>query len=198
VIDPFNLKPPIQGIWQRQEWVLFSIAVAGRKAAMIAPKVDEFLQTFRGGGNTPFVIVQNVAIAGALVSGLATVKMGQYNRIAGAWAAVSRLGVAKLTVARLEAIPGIGPKTARMIMMYLTPALRVAPLDTHILKFLRYRGHTAPKSTPPAGRVYARLENAFLDIADRLGLAPYELDTAIWQHLASGKGLDTLYFGRAG
>jgi thermostable 8-oxoguanine DNA glycosylase len=87
--------------------------------------------------------------------------------------------------ADLEKIHGIGPKTARFWILWTRPDARYAALDVHILRWMRERGHKAPKQTPSAPKTYARLEKAFLAEADKRGLTPRELDFKIWQASAS-------------
>jgi thermostable 8-oxoguanine DNA glycosylase len=81
----------------------------------------------------------------------------------------------------LLTIPGIGPKTARMILLYAFPhhANLWVPLDTHILHWLRDQGYKAPKGTP-SGRLYLELEECFRKEAVSRGKTTRELDTEIW------------------
>lgn len=77
---------------------------------------------------------------------------------------------------------GIGPKTSRYICMCLDPKnARYAALDTHLLKWMRHLGHIGiPKSTPPAGSKYNRIERLFLDECTKRGRVPAELDYEVW------------------
>ena len=101
--------------------------------------------------------------------------------LAKCFASVCSLDAQVITCDELEAIHGIGPKTARFFLMWTNPEARYAALDTHILKYLRSLGHAAPKSTPPAGSIYRRLELAFIAEADRQGKTPRELDYEVWE-----------------
>ncbi len=89
------------------------------------------------------------------------------------------------SVSDLEAIHGVGPKTARFFLLHSRSEQRVAVLDTHILKWLRGHGIEAPKSTPSAGKTYNRLEQEFLTIAERMGIDSATLDLTIWKELRS-------------
>lgn len=92
-----------------------------------------------------------------------------------------RLNLRTCTVADLEAIHGIGPKTSRMLMGFTRPRERHAILDVHILRWLRANGHPdAPKSTPSPGKIYDYWQVIFIAIADRLHMTPRELDREIW------------------
>lgn len=83
--------------------------------------------------------------------------------------------------APLEAIPGIGPKSARFFLLYRREGVRVAVLDRHVLRFLRSIGVAG---TP---RGYRELEGEVLKVADHLGMSSMVLDDIIWRHYALGE-----------
>jgi thermostable 8-oxoguanine DNA glycosylase len=182
-MDVANM-PKIVPMEEREWFVLFAIAVAGKSAKQTQDKLNEYLQY---GLDTPFDTVRLDIENDALFHYLKAVKMGQYKRIERAFKEVVKLDVTKdLTVEKLEAIPGIGPKTARFIVLYTQEDSNVVPLDTHILKYLAYQypAFSVPKSTPPAGKKYKELEEMFQYEAKRLGKTVRELDTEVWQHYA--------------
>lgn len=93
----------------------------------------------------------------ALDQNLRRVKMGKYKVIGQAFRRavlidVRGLGCREPSVALQELlqIPGVGPKSARMVLLYAFPkhANLWAVLDTHVLRWLRERGYVAPKATP--------------------------------------------------
>jgi len=84
------------------------------------------------------------------------------------------------TPGQLEAVPGIGPKTARFFIAWTRPDARVAVLDRHVLRWMRENGHPDAPVGTPTGRRYAEIERAFLAEADRRGKTPRELDLEIW------------------
>jgi hypothetical protein len=85
------------------------------------------------------------------------------------------------SVEELENIWGIGSKTARFFILHSRPNVRVAALDTHMLKLLRDNDVDAPKTTPPKGSAkYKELELTALAIADKMGLSPAEFDLKVW------------------
>lgn len=86
----------------------------------------------------------------------------------------------------LEAIPGIGPKTARCFLIHSRPDQQYAGLDTHVLKFLRDKGHEVPASTP-TGKKYKELEKVFLQYAAESGMTVADFDLAIWNQYRSVK-----------
>ena len=81
-------------------------------------------------------------------------------------------------------IHGIGRKTAAGFLLHTRPNVRLACLDTHVLKFLRDYGIMGvPKSTPgKRSKKYTELEDQFLAIADWWQIDLAELDLAIWNH----------------
>jgi hypothetical protein len=177
---------------EREWFVLFAICVAGKSAKQTQAKLNAFLEdsTPTDWWN-PFTIVEILIETGRLMSQLQKHKMGQYKRIEKAFREVVKLDITKdLTVEKLEAIPGIGPKTARFIVLYTDPDSQCVPLDTHILKFLAtfnyddILGFKVPKSTPPAGAKYRRLEQMFQAIAAVRSKTVRELDSEVWQSYA--------------
>lgn len=126
--------PKIVPMEEREWFVLFAIAVAGKTAKQTQAKLNEYLNQIT---MTPFETVRWDVESNMLDHWLRFYKFGQYKRILTAWTEASKLDVkTDLTVVKLEAIPGIGPKTARFICLYTDPTFNGVPLDTHVLKFL--------------------------------------------------------------
>lgn len=183
---------------QREYWILFGIAVAGKGATQTEKKLNNFLTDayekrcavswIKRVDFTPFQCIRWLARERQLMYLLKKHKLGQYKRIEPALIfAASNLDVAELTIDNLEAVPGIGPKTARMILLYAYPDMQCVPLDTHILKYLRLMGIlSAPKSTPPAGAFYNLLENLFVAEAKAQDKTVRQLDTEVWKAYHSG------------
>jgi thermostable 8-oxoguanine DNA glycosylase len=67
-----------------------------------------------------------------------------------------------------------------MFLMHSRKGQQYAALDTHILKYLRARGHDAPLNTPSPGPKYRALESAFLGHAKKAGMSPADFDLSIW------------------
>lgn len=93
----------------------------------------------------------------------------------------AKIDLAKCTPEQLETIHGIGPKTSRFFILWTRKGAVHAALDTHVLKWLRFIGHDAPKSTP-SGKEYVRLEKIVILEAKRRKMTPRELDAAIWDY----------------
>jgi len=173
-----------------EEMLLFSVMVANKPADLTARKLDALLRSVPHAPATPFGRVRYLLDAGVLHPTLQAVASGQYDRICRAFRDVIRLDPRACSLADLEACHGVGPKTARMFLLHSRRDARVAVLDTHILKFLRkvLRVRKVPKSTPPAGPTYDRLERAFLNYCAMTYRHPAEADLEIWKaYSAKGK-----------
>ena len=188
--------PKVVPIEEREWFVLFAICVAGKSAKQTQGKIRDLMTGYvapRGYVYIPnmefgaFHLIKKMILHNDLTRELKRVKIGQYTRIEKAFREVIKLDVTKdLTVEKLEAIPGIGPKTARFIVLYTDPNAQCVPLDTHILKYLakHYPGAKVPKGTPPAGRKYRELELLFQESAKAQGKSVRQLDTEVWQSYA--------------
>lgn len=193
-IDPYDLTKP----WDEarvQGWFLFGVCVAGKGARQTATKVQAMLrdmseQSVPGMPNafctseTPFACVETAIKFGKLGYFLRKHKLGQYGRINKAFRGMIKINPMTVTLEELEQIHGVGAKTARMLLLYTRKDLEVAPLDTHVLKWLRAHGYDAPKSTPPPGKKYRELEIAFIAEGKKRGLNPKDWDTKVWQQYA--------------
>lgn len=185
-VDP-TLIPKSMTQDQLEWWVLFGICVAGKGAKQTEKKVEALLYHIRNycaETGSPFELIRYTIQRNSLRWFLEHQKIGQYSRVEKAFTEAVKLDVRKLTVSRLEEIPGIGPKTARMIVLYSDPTANCVPLDTHILKYLRTKGFNAPKSTPAKGPTYDLLEKAFQVLAEKQGKTVRQLDTEVWKSYA--------------
>lgn len=179
MINPDLLEPPITDVEQLQELIIFAVCVAGKPALRTANIVNQLLRQSKG--DTPFQRIQHLIEKNWLWHRLQSLRFGQYKRIYRALRYVVQLDISRLSIEYLEACPGIGPKTARFIMLYHKPELECVPLDTHILAFLRQQGYNAPQATPPKGSRYRELEEAFRTEARQLGISVVALDQRVWR-----------------
>jgi len=86
----------------------------------------------------------------------------------------------RCTVHDLEAVYGVGPKTARFFLTHSRPDQNFAVLDTHILRWMRVNVDAyAPRATP-SGKRYAEVEQDFLAYCAERNVSPAELDLQIW------------------
>jgi thermostable 8-oxoguanine DNA glycosylase len=180
MIKPTAITDFNRSDYELQEFLLFCVCVAGKSSEQQAKKLDLFLIGLIG--ELPFNKIINANMIGHLVDALTQVKMGQYTRISKAFIAIaySQLDLKTCTVEQLEAIPGIGPKTARFFLLHSRPNQEYAVLDTHILSWMRARGWKAPKATP-CQPLYGKLEVAFLAECVYSGLSPATLDLMVWK-----------------
>lgn len=159
--------------------LFYSIIVAG-KNAKFAENVTKKL--FSDEEKTPFEVVKEWVVKGELDQKLREARSGNYVKTAKAFEDLvnSNIDLRTCQPVDLESIHGIGPKTARFFIIWTRPDANCAALDVHVLRWLRNQGHAVPKSTPPAGRTYDRIEQIFLSEAQKLGVTPRQLDEAIW------------------
>lgn len=171
-----------------EEFLLFCIVVAGKTAKVQDQKLDQFLKLLeaaheeRGrneGWYKPQATYFDMLFRIDPMDLLKRVKMGQYRRIYRGFKEVIWLDPETATLEEIEAVPGIGPKSARFFILYSRPNQRVAVLDTHIMKYLRSTGLASDKDLPH-GSTYKRLEQAFLELCDRRQISPIDLDFEIW------------------
>ena len=165
------------------QWLLIvGICVANKPAKRMVALAEELLRRgARGSDDTPFECLYQ--LGNSLREELEDLKTGQYTRIEKALARIIYLDPRTCSLEDLEAVPGIGPKTARWFLMRTRPGVRLAALDTHILKWLRGHGYDVPKNTP-TGRRYRHIEQIFLAECDRRDKTPAELDLEIWRSYA--------------
>lgn len=193
MVDPYNL-PKRMSRPQLEWWILFGIAVAGKGAKQTEAKLRAFLDDLPvPAGLSPFGRVSWLIDSGRLAGHMRKHRLGKYALLDRAYRAAVDLDLDNVTVKSLEAVPGIGQKTARMTMLYYDPSAEVVPLDTHVLKWLRARGYDAPRATPGSRRKYAELERAFVAEARRRKMSVRELDTEVWQSYARAGGVTSSY-----
>jgi thermostable 8-oxoguanine DNA glycosylase len=171
-----------------EEFLLFSILVAGKGAEQQAKKLDAFLSFIKkhNFGKTPFECIQQ-CIGYQLVNFMKLFKLGQYKRIEGAFKGilVFKGRLKNVTIEELESVPGIGSKTARFFILHSRADVQVAVLDTHILKWMNEKGYkNIPKSTPPKKK-YGEIEKLFLQEAIFHSMTPADLDLTIWKSYAT-------------
>lgn len=162
-----------------EEFWLFSILVAGKNSKVAAAALDRMLKHV----DKPFVFLRNLTDKERLIL-LKSCRTGQYNRINNAIRDSFDVNLRSCDVAELEGINGCGPKTARFFLMHTRPNIKEGVLDTHILKWLRSKGHDAPKQTPQNKKVYKKYSEIFQKEVEKEGkwstLA--EADLEIWKY----------------
>jgi endonuclease III len=190
MIDPTNVTKYNRTQEELEEFLLFSIFVIGKLAMRQAQILEVFIQSLPGIG-TPFdkigALINNSNTP--LIHYLKNSKVGQYSRIERSITESVRNLKGKLdtcSISDLEAIYGIGSKTARLFILHSRPNQRIAVLDTHALKYLRNHNIlNVPKTTGMSKSEYARLEQQFLNLYDNSGYTNVaDFDLMIWRHFS--------------
>lgn len=193
MIDPTNITNYNLSYHGLEEHILFWVCAAGKNGKTAARCLDNLLNAWRPFSSlyepnpSPFRIIRDIDLASDdyLVSGipeqLRRHGIGCYNNKAKTFQALvySNIDLHTCSLDDLEAIHGIGPKTARCFLMHSRKGARVAGLDRHVLRFLREKGIDAPEATP-TGKKYKVLEKEFLRLCDEAGKEPAVYDLEIW------------------
>lgn len=188
-VDPLKIPKKLTKV-QLEDWILFGVLVANKEATQTRNKLNALLEALYTEADyalTPFAAVREAVKKGTLLGHLQAIRTGQYGRIERAFREVVEIDADPdtLTVEALEAVHGIGPKTARMIVLYAGPDTAVVPLDTHVLKYLRKLGYeNVPKATPSSGAKYRYWESVFIKEAAKARMSVREFDTMVWQMYA--------------
>lgn len=188
LIDPFDITNFNRSSQELEVFYLFVVAVAGKKATVIAQKIYDFLLGC-GYGGSPFERVRQMVAARCLRENMERVKLGKYRLLEQSYAAASASPVLDLSTAsvdELEMLPGIGKKSSRFLIVHSRPDMNLAVIDTHILKYLREVGAPSVPETIPTGNEYLRLERIVLEWAKQHGMKPHVFDLAIWSWYSSG------------
>ena len=164
-------------------FAIFAVCVAGKGSQQTADKVNHHFREIQTPTEqlTPFEGVRAMKDLKLLSAWLQMTKLGQYTRIYNALLGLIKLDLKTCTVEDLESVHGIGPKTARFIIMHSRPNQRLATLDTHILRWMRDQGIDTPKATPQSQKLYKELEQKFLTLCDKCAILPSQLDLKIWK-----------------
>lgn len=170
-------------LWELQARLIYAVLVAGKSAvfaeakvlALVGDRIDDL----------PFDVIREYIRRGDIEEWLRSERVGTYGRLMKCFPDLVELDPRTCTIHQLEAVHGVGPKTARFFVLWTRPGAMCAALDTHILKWLRSLGYDAPKSTPQAGARYDELEKVFLHEAEKRGKAPRDLDFEVWDSYAN-------------
>lgn len=193
MIDPHDVTKFDRSEAELQEYLMFCLAVAGKKASMIAVKLGDFLSRMTP-GEDPFSFVHRLQGDGTLLTELQRVRMGKYGLLMRAYPEIAARFAGRLStvpISEMESVRGIGPKTARYFALHSRqfPG-EIAVIDTHVMKYLRHLGYKVPKRLPTRSN-YARLEKMMIEAAAGSGMTMADFDLAVWSHYATG-GVDPL------
>ena len=195
MIDPTKITNYRLSLAKTEEVLLFWVCAAGKNGVTAARCLDNLLSAWRDRATnlvnnkpSPFDIVRYINQHGDLAAEMKKHGIGCYNSKSKTFIALARrnLDLKKCSVEDLESIPGIGPKTARCFLIHSRPNQQYAGLDTHVLKFLRDKGHEVPKTTP-TGKKYRDLETIFLQYVVESGMTVADFDLMIWNDYRNRK-----------
>jgi thermostable 8-oxoguanine DNA glycosylase len=183
MINPSDITKYDRTEAELEEFLLFCILVAGKNSKVQAKKLEEFLTIHNTDKLDPFNYVSKLRCSLWLETHIKLAKLGQYTRLMKCFSEVLTLcgKLSTCTVEDLEAISGIGPKSARFFLTHSRENQKFAVLDTHMLKYLRDKGYDkAPKNTP-VGKHYRMWELIVLSEAMSHGMPPADFDLMIWK-----------------
>lgn len=190
MIDPTTITNFNRTEVELEEFLMFAILVAGKTAKTQAQKLEEFLSDKKAFGlpsdTTPFQYLEYLLRFTMLSNTMMKHRLGQYKRLTFAFIGILKFkgNLKNVSVEDLESVKGIGSKTARFFLLHSRKDAQYAVLDTHILKWLREQGYSAPKATPTKKK-YAVLEKIFLTEAWKREMLPADLDLMIWKSYAT-------------
>jgi thermostable 8-oxoguanine DNA glycosylase len=187
MIDPTVVTKFDRTDVELQEYWLFCLVVAGKTAVVQARLLDNFLYKLTEDLDseiTPFQAIAYAVSQGTLLQTIKDSRLGQYTRLERAFKLSTSLDLKNCSVDDLEAIPGVGAKTARYFLLHSRAGQRIAVLDTHMIRYMRDLGLTTLTGTPPSGPKYKTLEDQFIKLADASGMSVADFDLMLWNKYA--------------
>ena len=197
MIDPNNITNFERTTAELEEFLMFSIMVAGKNSETTAKKLHEFLAD-KPNGLSPFEYLGELqrVDADGIDKALRKHKTGQYTRISQAFRQILMFDKDKLkdaSIQMLEAVRGVGPKTSRFFLLHSRPNQNFAVLDVHILRWLgKHFAFRRYAQTPPI-KAYRVMEKFFLSVVGVLKTTSAELDLEIWTNKKNEDYLTALY-----
>jgi thermostable 8-oxoguanine DNA glycosylase len=185
-IDPHRLNEYISKDSSKEMIELFffcCLIVAGKKADVMFPKAYNVIANSRYNNSdlSPFDFLKRMFEYGSLSNILIENGTGQYSKINNCIEDLIHFdydgdSIKSLTPQELEKVRGIGPKTSRFFLSYVSPnENEYAIIDTHITKFLMAINPRLKKSTD-----YYTFEKEYLNICKLINKNPKEFDLEIW------------------
>tara|TARA_Y100000401_G_scaffold115688_1_gene119861 strand:+ start:4135 stop:4779 length:645 start_codon:yes stop_codon:yes gene_type:complete len=206
-IDPHNITNYYRTHVELELFLVFCIFVANKPSditakkvnGMFAPRTDnkfnlEFLKEsspiIRDEDiHSPFHFIHVMRKRKLLTKWLSFWKIGQYRRFTKTLEQIddmfnsSHMSLKTVGLNQLMTIMGIGMKSARFFLLHSRPNIKVAVLDTHVLKWLRNQyGNSVPLTTPTRQKTYRLIEALFLAECYHWEFTAAEMDTKIWKY----------------
>jgi thermostable 8-oxoguanine DNA glycosylase len=165
-----------------EERFLFCIFVAGKPAFRTARQLEEFLN----GTSKPLQKVFSMLDNNTLLKNLKKYGFGQYSKLERCFKELKKanLNLKTCSVDDLEKIHGIGPKTSRFFIVHTRPNQKLAILDVHVLRYLRENCNVKTPKTTPSKVAYKKIEQKFIEIAEKEKRDIAEFDLWIWNKYA--------------
>ena len=204
VVDPFNITDFNRTEEQLQVFLMFCVAVAGKKAVMISKKINTFLCSLelmyedlaikRYGSAKPFDLLRVARDKSGMRYWIEHTKLGKTKVLSQAFTefadwADSGLSLETISIDQLESVCGIGFKTSRFFLLHSRQDQKIAVLDTHLLHFLRDKGYDAPAVTPSSKQRYSELEAVVLKLAKKAKKSVADFDLWVWRKYTKTKPL---------
>ena len=185
--DPFNCTNFNRTDEELDNFFVFCVFVAGKRADMTAKKVNSMIENYPHRSALQIVREHIEDSTHALDTLLRKYKFGKNDLYQKCFRKAVNLDLRNCTVQDLEAVPGIGPKTARYFLIHSRANANVAALDTHILRYMREELNIETPKTTPSGKKYLELEKKFIKHAQSLGEPIADLDLTIWKKYTISK-----------
>jgi len=200
LIDPIKITNFKATDFELELMILFWVAAAGKNGVtaaqclrnMLVHWAERIIGSFPHPGCetfTPFDVIRFMCDEGVgLADEMKKFGIGCYRSKSTAFLqlAFSQMNLRVCSLDALENIHGIGPKTARCFLIHSRPRMKLAGLDTHILKYMRDQGFEVPKSTP-SGKKYREIEKQFIGLAKKAKKSIAAFDLAIWNNYRNKK-----------
>lgn len=186
LIDSHNITNYCRTDAELELFWLFGVLVAGKNSEVQAKKLAAFLHNPIT-ELSPFEYISHMITCGYLREQMEEHKLGQYNRIEQCFYESIYLNLRNCTVEELEAIHGVGPKTARFFLLHTRKNEHYAVLDTHILRWMREELLVPTPKNTPSGKRYFELEQIYLHYCNCNDHDPAALDLIIWSKYNKGQ-----------
>ena len=197
-----------------EEFWLYSFLVAGKTSSTIAPRLDGMLMDLPRRAerkliypkkHNPFARISilfrdDIFTYNEAVQYLKEWGFGQQKRTLRFFKQTLELYTSKQgsgieyypveywSLKEIESIYGVGLKTSRFFLMNTRDNVRVAAIDTHILKYLKDKNvisEDVPLVTPTNKSTYEAYERLFIELADKRNMNIRDFDQQIWNHYSS-------------
>lgn len=190
MIDPYNITNFNRSNSELEEFLLFCIAVAGKKATNIAKALEIFLN-IEINDLSPFEKIKKYIEKNTLKEYLIKSKIGKYKLLEKSYSLLvnKNFDLKIVSVDDLEKIPGIGKKTSRFFIVHSRKTKEYSILDTHVRKWLSNIGYNISNNW---NKEYEKLEKIFINESKLRNLEIHDLDLKIWSAYSKKQSLENI------